>query len=188
MQRPVVSYEEHATFCIHQNEENSACGSPANAKTFFFRLRESRKRPKVLFLICGNPANAKTFFFRFAGIPQTPKSAFFDLRESRKRPKVLFLICGNPASNKKFIFFHCGTPASVSKNFLSFADTVATRLVYLSSTDVSKTIHTGIFLPIVLRLKPGVTSPRAFFVHFSANNRLPGKYSNSNLAQVEIAI
>ena len=118
--------------------------------------------PKRFFFACGNPANAQKCFFRFAGTPQTPKSAFFDLRESRKRPKVLFLICGNPASNKKFIFFHCGTPASVSKNFLSFADTVATRLVYLSSTDVSKTIHTGIFLPIVLRLKPGVTSPRAF--------------------------
>ena len=62
----------------------------------------------------------------------------------------------------KRFFFACGNPASVSKNFLSFADTVATRLVCLSSTDVSKTIHTGIFLPIVLRLKPGVTSPRAF--------------------------
>ena len=117
MRRPVVSYEEHATFCIHQNEENSACGSPANAKTFFFRLRESRKRPKVLFSICGNPANAKTFFFRFAGIPQAPKSAFFDLRESRKRQKVLFLICGNPASNKKFIFSTAGLPQAFQRTF-----------------------------------------------------------------------
>ena len=77
MQRPVVSYEEHATFCIHQNEENSACGSSASAKTSSFR---------------------------FAELPQAPKRSLFDLRNFRKRQNVLFLICGSPANAKTFFF------------------------------------------------------------------------------------
>jgi len=104
MQHPVVSYEEHATFCIHQNEENSACGTSASVKTSSFRfaglpqapkrslfdLRNFRKRQNVLFLICGTSANAKTFFFRFAELPQTSKRPFLDLRNFRKRQNVLF--------------------------------------------------------------------------------------------------
>ena len=99
MQRPVVSYEEHATFCIHQNEENSACGTSASVKTSSFRfaelpqtpkrslfdLRNFRKRQNVLFSICGTSANAKTSSFRFAELPQALKRSLFDLRHFRNR-------------------------------------------------------------------------------------------------------
>ena len=112
MQRPVVSYEEHATFCIHQNEENSACGTSASVKTSSFRfaglpqaskpplfdLRNFRKRQNVLFLICGTSASTKTSSFRFAELPQAPKRPLFDLRNFRKR----FSVCRKPFDQSSY--------------------------------------------------------------------------------------